>query len=380
MLARLQRNGSLAALACAAGLLTLGLIMLYSSSAFARDANGDPFFFLKKQVAWLVLGLVFCGVTTLVPLHVWRKLWIPLTLVTLVLLGLCLVPGIGLKLNGSMRWVRLGPLSFQPSELAKITTIIVSAHFLAMSERWRWKSPLAVIGVVGVMVALILLETDLGTSALLLGTAFLMLYVHGLRWYWIVAVLALCASAVAFVAIRNPNRLQRVTAFLELEKEGAEPTKGEGAKTSQNQGTNYQQNQGLIALGSGGLTGVGLGASRQKLHYLPYAHTDFINCIIGEELGLRGTLAVTAGFFLLGAFAFLQARALTDPFAKLVCVGVGSLLLIQAGINIAVTTALMPNKGMPLPFISAGGSNLCACLLLIGLLLRARREMAPVAQ
>lgn len=363
MIARLQRNGALASLACVAGLVTLGLIMLYSSSAFARDANGDPFFFLKKQFAWLVLGAVCCGAATLLPLHFWRKLWIPLTLLTLVLLGLCLVPGIGMKLNGSMRWIRLGPFSFQPSELAKITTIVVTAHFLANSDRWRWKAPLAVIGVVGAMVGLILLETDLGTSALLLATTFILLFVNGLRWYLIAAILGLGASAVAFVAVRMPDRMKRVTAFLEPEKHA--------------DGAGYQQQQGLLAMGSGGLSGVGLGASRQKLQYLPYAHTDFIFPIVGEELGLRGTLAVTAGFFLLGAFAFLQARALADPFGKLVCVGVGSLLLVQAAINIAVTTALMPNKGMPLPFISAGGSNLCACLLLVGLLLRARREAPP---
>lgn len=361
MLARLQRNGAVASLFCVAALLTLGLIMLYSASAYAKDANGDQFFFLKKQAAWLVLGLTCAGVALLTPLRLWRKLWIPLTLLTLLLLALCLVPGIGMKLNGSMRWVRLGPFSFQPSELAKITTIVASAHLLALSDRWRWKSPLATIAVVGAMVGLILLETDLGTSALLLGTAFLLLFVNGLRWYWFVGIIALGITAVAFVAVRMPNRMLRVTSFLDAEKHS--------------DGSFYQQYQGLIAMGSGGLAGVGLGASRQKLHYLPYAHTDFIFPIVGEELGLRGTLAVTAGFFLLGAFAFLQARALTDPFAKLVCVGAGGMLMIQASINIAVTTALMPNKGMPLPFISAGGSNLCACLLLVGLMLRAWREM-----
>lgn len=365
MVARLQRNGSLAALAFVAALLTLGLIMLYSSSAYARDAKGDSFFFLKKQLEWLALGVVVCAGVIMTPLRLWRKFWLPLTLVTLVLLVLCITPGIGSKLNGSMRWIRFGGISLQPSELAKICTIIVSAHFLAKSDEWGWKAIVAMALAVGSMVGLILLETDLGTSALLLLTAFTLLFVNGIRWYWIVVIVGLAVAAVAFVAISKPDRIRRITAFLEPGKHA--------------EGANYQQQQGLIALGSGGLTGQGLGSGRQKHQYLPYAHTDFIFPVIGEELGLRGTLAVTAGFFLLGAFAFLQARALTDPFAKLVCVGVGALLLIQAGINIAVTTALMPNKGMPLPFISAGGTNLVACLVLVGLLLRARREAPSVA-
>ncbi len=356
---RLQRKGAYGALICAAALLTIGLIVLYSASAYARDAHGDSLAFIKRQLMWMVIGGFAGLVACLLPLRIWRRIWIPLVLVTLATLALCFVPGFGQRLNGSSRWIRLGPVGVQPSEFAKLVVVLVGAHFLALPSKSRLAGPLKVLLMVLPMVALILAETDLGTSILLLGTMFFMLFAHGLRLIWIGIGVAVLASAVTYVAIKNPNRLDRIVAFVDSERKD---------------GTNFQQDQGRQAFASGGLTGVGLGSGRQKLQYLPYAHTDFIFPVIGEEMGLRATLAVTGAFFLLGAFAFLQGRGVTDPYAKMLCVGIGSLVLLQAAINIAVTTSLMPNKGMPLPFISAGGSNLCAFLFLLGVLVRVARE------
>ncbi len=362
LFARLQRAGGTGAVICAAALLTLGLIILYSSSAYARDAHGDALIFLKRQLQWLAFGTVCAFLATAVPLRWWRRCWLPLCLLAVALLGACFIPGIGMSLNGSRRWIRVASFSFQPSELAKIVLVVVTAHFLARPNRWLGLSaPLRATLLILPLVALVLIEVDLGTATLLFCTFIALLFLSGVKLRWLTLFFAVLAIGIAVLAVRMPNRFQRLTAFMDPERYA--------------EGAAWQQNQAKVAFGTGGTTGLGLGAGRQKLQYLPYAHTDFIFPVIGEELGVRMTLAVTLAFFLLGASALLLGRSSPYSFHKLLCGGIAVLLLLQAGINIAVTTSLAPNKGMPLPFISAGGSNLCSALVLLGLLLRVQRDI-----
>ncbi|OAI43264.1 hypothetical protein AYO41_02250 [Verrucomicrobia bacterium SCGC AG-212-E04] len=350
----------------AAGLLTIGLVMLFSASAYARDSHGDTLFFIRKQGVWLGLGLCAATFAALTDYRIWRRLWLPLWLLALVLLALCFVPGIGMKLNGSWRWVRLGPISFQPSEIAKFAAVLFTAHWFSRIEgkqREFFRGIVVPVIVVGAMMALIILEADLGTTALMGFTLVGMMFIAGTNLLWLSPVGLGAMGGILYVATRMPERMGRLMAFLYPEQH--------------RDGAGFQQFQGLVAFGSGGLEGVGLGSGRQKMHYLPYAHTDFILPMVGEELGLRATLAIAFGFLLFVAAGCSIAMHARDRFGSLLAAGLTMCIATQAAINIAVTTCLLPNKGMPLPFISAGGSNLCLCLFALGLLISIHRA-SPV--
>jgi len=345
------------------GLLVIGIVMLFSTSAFARDSHGDVYFFIKRQAMWVGIGLVLCILAALVDYHFWQRTWWLWFALALTALALCYVPHIGMRLNGSRRWIGWGPLTLQPSELAKLAAIFFLAAWFARYEKPGGNVLLGFIlplAIVSLPAGLVLAEVDLGTTALIGTTAFVVMFIAGANPLWLGAVSFAGLSALLIVATQISERMGRLSAFLHPDnfKEDA----------------GLQQMQALIAWGSGGMEGLGLGNGRQKMLYLPYAHTDFIFPIIGEELGLRFSLLVVFLFVVIIVCGIMIALHAKDRFGLLLGCGVVSLLALQAAVNIGVTTSLLPNKGLPLPFISYGGSNLVACMFGIGLLLNIYRQ------
>src|SRR6266851_2974288 len=357
----MQRKSAYLLFVAVLGLLVIGIVMLFSTSAFARDSHGDAYFFLKRQSLWLGVGLVICIATALIDYHFWQRtwwIWLGLAVATLVF---CFVPHIGMRINGSRRWIGFGPIGFQPSEIAKLAAVFFLAWWFARYEKaashplFGFAIPLAIITA---LLALILFEVDLGTTALIGATAFTVMFVAGTNPI-LLGLLAVIGSSVIFVAATH-SRMERLVAFTDLQR--------------YKEDAGLQQMQALIAWGSGGMEGLGLGNGRQKMLYLPYAHTDFIFPMIGEELGLRISLLVVFLFVVVIVCGIVIALHAKDRFGLLAASGVVSLLALQAAVNIGVTTSLLPNKGLPLPFISYGGSNVVACLFGIGLLLNIYRQ------
>lgn len=349
-----------------AALVSIGIVMLFSASAYAPDGHGDAYYFLKRQGAWLGIGVVACIVGALLDYHLWSKVWIPLFIAAVVLLGLCFVPHIGLRLNGSSRWVHLGPLIFQPSEVGKLSAIVALAWwFTRFEERsgqflYGFILPMLLIGV---LMLLVVREEDLGTTMLIGATMVAIMFVAGSNPLYMMLLGVAGVAGILFLAMHMSERNARLVAFLDLEK--------------YKNGAAMQQWEALKAFGSGGLWGLGLGESREKMRYLPYAHTDFIFPIIGEELGLRMTLFVVFTFLMVTLSGVLISLHARDRFGMLLGFGLVMNIALQASVNIGMTTALLPNKGMPLPFISSGGSNLCLCLLFTGVLLSIYRQGTP---
>src|SRR5215470_5170141 len=345
------------------GLLVIGIVMLFSTSAYARDSHGDVYFFIKRPAIWVGIGLVACIFAALVNYHFWQKTWWLCFAVALATLALCYIPHIGMRINGSRRWVGYGPITFQPSELAKIATIFFLSAWFARHEKPNGNVlsgfiiPLAIVSGLAVLV---LGEVDLGTTALIAATTFVVMFTAGINPLWLGGLAFAALSGLILVATRISERMGRLSAFLHPQnyKEDA----------------GLQQMQALIAWGSGGMDGLGLGNGRQKMLYLPYAHTDFIFPMIGEELGLRISLLVVFLFVVVIVCGIMVALHAKDRFGLLTATGIVSLLALQAAVNIGVTTSLLPNKGLPLPFISYGGSNLVACLFGVGLLLNIYRQ------
>src|SRR6266404_4795297 len=345
------------------GLLVIGIVMLFSTSAFARDSHGDVYFFMKRQATWLGVGLVVCTVAALVDYHFWSRTWWIWFGLALIALSLCFVPHVGMRINGSRRWIGIPPLTFQPSELAKIAVVFFLAWWFARHEKEAgqvWQGFIFPFAIVVILLLLIVLEVDLGTTALIGATMFVIMFVAGTNPVLLGLLSFGGLAGILFVATRMSERMGRLSAFMDPErfKEDA----------------GLQQMQALIAWGSGGMEGLGLGYGRQKMLYLPYAHTDFIFPIIGEELGLRFSLLVVFLFVTIIVCGIMIALHAKDRFGLLLGCGVVSLLALQAAVNIGVTTSLLPNKGLPLPFISYGGSNLVACMFGVGLLLNIYRQ------
>lgn len=345
------------------GMLVIGIVMLFSTSAFARDSHGDVYFFMKRQVVWLGVGLVVCIVAALVDYHFWQRTWWIWFGLALIALAFCFVPHFGMRINGSRRWVGVGPLTFQPSEIAKIAVVFFLAWWFARYEKGAGRIlqgfvvPFAIVVTV---LLLIVMEVDLGTTALIGATMFVIMFVAGTNPV-LLGLLSLGGLAgILFVATQMSERMARLSAFMDPERFKDD--------------AGLQQMQALIAWGSGGMEGLGLGNGRQKMLYLPYAHTDFIFPMIGEELGLRVSLLVVFLFVVIIVCGMMIALHAKDRIGLLLGCGIVSLLGLQAAVNIGVTTSLLPNKGLPLPFVSYGGSNLAACLFGIGLLLNIYRQ------
>ncbi|MGH2555011.1 MAG: putative lipid II flippase FtsW [Actinomycetota bacterium] len=351
----------LAALSISVALLTLaGLVMVLSASSVSAFAKyGSSFLFFKRQLLYAVIGSVALLAASRVRYQVWQRAWVPLLAVSFVLLILVLHPSVGTVAGGAARWIQIGPVSFQPSELAKFAVVAACAAVLARNmkrldaEPARWIVPIALI--VGSVSLLILLQPDLGTMMVIALAAFLLLFLAGVRLRLLVTT-AFFSGVLGFALIMGKG--YRRTRFLSFLHPWSDP-----------QHTGYQIVQSLIALGSGHLYGVGLGASRQKWTYVPNAHTDFIFAILGEELGLLGELIVLALF---GAVVYAGIRiALRSPdaFGRLLAGGITAWLGIQALVNLGAVTGLLPITGVPLPFVSFGGSSLIVSLAAVGVLL-----------
>ncbi len=345
------------------GMLVIGIVMLFSTSAFARDSHGDMYFFVKRQAVWLGVGFAVCALATMVDYHFWLRTWWIWFALALVALAFCFVPHFGMRINGSRRWVALGPATFQPSEIAKVAVIFFLAAWFGSREKESSRLlPGFVIpfAIVSTAMLLIVTEVDLGTTALIGATMFVMMFVAGTHPA-LLGVLSLGGlGGILFVATHMSERMARLSAFMDPERFKDD--------------AGLQQMQALIAWGSGGMEGLGLGNGRQKMLYLPYAHTDFIFPMIGEELGLRMSLLVVFLFVVIIVCGLMIALHAKDRTGLLLGCGIVSLLGLQAAVNIGVTTSLLPNKGLPLPFVSYGGSNLAACLFGIGLLLNIYRQ------
>ncbi|MDB6148389.1 MAG: ftsW [Spartobacteria bacterium] len=345
------------------GLLVIGIIMLFSTSAFARESHGDVYAFVKRQSVWLVVGLMVCAIGAVMDYHFWQRTWWLWVGLAVLALTLCFVPHIGLRLNGSRRWVGLGPFSFQPSEIAKIAIVFFLAYWFSRHEKASkhllqgFVFPLLIMAP---LLGLILGEVDLGTTALISATGFVIMFVAGTNPILLGLISVMGFGGILFLATQMSERMGRLAAFVDPQKFKED--------------AGLQQMQALIAWGSGGMEGLGLGNGRQKMLYLPYAHTDFIFPMIGEELGLRISLLVVFLFVIIVVCGMMIALHAKDRFGLLLGCGIVSLLGLQAAVNIGVTTSLLPNKGLSLPFISYGGSNLVECLFGVGLLLNIYRQ------
>jgi cell division protein FtsW len=342
-------------------LIALGIVMLSSTSAYAPEAHGNAMFLLKRQLVWLGIGVVVCAIASGLDYHYLQKTWWIWFSLSIFLLALCFVPHICHRINGSRRWINIG-VTFQPSEFAKLAAIAAVAWWFARDEDYAqqfWRGFVAPLAGAGVLMALIAPEVDMGTTALIGATTFFLMFIAGTRLLYLVPTVLSGFAALMIAALKMPERVGRMMAFMYPDKYPKEA---------------YQTVQGLIALGSGGVEGLGLGNGRQKMMYLPFAHTDFIFPVIGEELGLRVTLAIVLIFIVfIFSGAIIAARA-RDRFGVLLGFGIVTIIALQAAVNIGVTTALLPNKGLPLPFISYGGSNLVFCLLGVGILINIYRQ------
>jgi len=344
----------------AVGALTaFGLIMVFSAS----EVQGwlwfhNAAYYFERQLIWLALGLVLLGISAQIDYHRLRPLAWPLGVVTVALLLLVLLPHFGIEVNGARRWLRLGPLQMQPAELAKLAAIVFMAVWL---ERHRERLGSIENGVVpflallGLLTLLIILERDLGTTLIVAAIMLSQFLIAGGRKRDVL-LLGLIIALCIYVFIRmEPYRLHRLLAFF---NPWADPLN-----------TGFQAIQSVIALGSGGFFGVGLGQSIQKYQWLPFAHTDFIFAIIGEETGLIGTTAVLALFGLFTYRGYRVALKAPDAFGSVLATGVTTWIAFQALVNIAAVTVTLPTTGIPLPFISYGGSSLAINLLAVGILL-----------
>jgi cell division protein FtsW len=344
-------------------LLVIGIVMLFSTGAFAHDSRGDMYFFVKRQLMWLVIGGSALVAAAMVDYRVWARWWPWIYGLAVVMLILCFVPPIGMKVNGAWRWINLGFASFQPSELGKIAVLFFLASWYARHEEQAaefWRGFALPLAAAGVIMALIVVEVDLGATALIGTTALAVAFVAGAGLRWLVPLVCAGVAVLSVAAFHIEERMGRIIAFLDPEKYKL----GEG----------LQQWQALLAFGAGGVDGLGLGNGRQKMLYLPYAHTDFIFPMIGEELGLRFTLLTVFCFLLILLAGVLIAMNSKDRFGMLLGFGITIIITLQAAVNIGVTTSLLPNKGMPLPFISYGGSNLAVSMALIGILINIHRQ------
>lgn len=357
-----SRNAIMVCIATCA-LLTLGLMMLASTSVWI--AEGAEYSLLKKQALFLGGGVCVGGFLAYTDFRKWSKLALPIYGLAVLLLVLCYVPGIGKEVNGETRWIQVAGITFQPSEPSKCALMIALAAWFAHHQaevRTFWKGFVWPMGILGLIIGLIFFEKDMGTSVCLAASGLCLMYVVGTR-IWMLGSACLAGGAVfaAFV-YTNPNRMARIMAFLNPDDPEAQ------------RGFFFQQYRGLLAFGNGGVDGLGLGNGAEKHGYLPLAHTDFIFPMIGEELGLWFSLGTVFCFALIAVYGIAIAARSTNLFGRLLAVGLTCSVVIPAMMNIGVTTAVLPNTGLPLPFVSYGGTNLVFTLATIGLLISVHRS------
>ncbi|MEW6674580.1 MAG: putative lipid II flippase FtsW [Nitrospirota bacterium] len=341
-------------------LIGFGALMIYSSTSVITPVlakkNVTEFYYFKRHMFTMLIGFGIMFFAYRLKLSTIKKMAVPLLIFSFVLLILVFVPGIGVSANNARRWIRLWPSTFQPSELVKLSMVIFLAKYMSMLE-YRTDSLVSFIKPVLVMAVfqvVFLKQPDFGSVISLMLLTFIMLFLSGIRLRYL-AYLSVLALPIIYKLIMEPYRLKRVMAFLDPWKDP--------------QGSGFQLVQSFIALGSGGLTGVGLGKSRQKLAFLPESHTDFIFSLIGEELGFIGVLVVITLFLFLFIKGISIANRSRDKFVYYLAFGLSLMISLQALINFAVATGMVPTKGLPLPFISYGGSSLFVNMAAIGILL-----------
>lgn len=354
--------------ATVAVLISIGLVMVASSSLdFAAERYHDTWFFVRKQVTFLAMGLVGGLVILAVPMSVWNKYSGLLLILAFFLLMAVLIPGIGKVVNGSRRWLSLGPFSMQASEIAKFCLIVYFASYLARRNeelRTQWSGFLKLTAVLLVIVLLLLLEPDFGSSVVISATLGCMMFVAGVPLARFILLAVSGVAGLALMAVASPYRWERLVAFMD--------------PWARQFDSGYQLVQSLIAFGRGGWFGVGLGNSLQKLFFLPEAHTDFIFAIFTEEFGFIGAILLIAvfGFFLYRLLVlFKRASEKEQYFSSYVVFGIGVMLAMQAFINMGVASGLLPTKGLTLPFISYGGSSLLVTCGLMALVFRVNLEL-----
>jgi cell division protein FtsW len=346
-------------------LVAFGVVMVYSASSVqAYFAADDPSLYGIQQLIWAAMGLAAMYVASRVDFRWFRYLAIPAYVVTMILLVVVLIPGIGTAVAGSRRWIYVPMLGgFQPAELAKLAIVLYLAHWMdrrgaAVGSFWNGLVPFGLLVAPGFL--LIAIEPDLGTAGIYFVAAVSIFFMAGANLLYLGAIFSAGVAAASLMIMSTPYQLQRVEAFLSPEQDPL--------------GKGYNALQGLMALALGGITGLGLGASHQKYLYLPAPSTDFIFAIIGEEWGLLGTLAVVALFLLIAYQGYKIAVHAPDTFSGLLACGITTWLVVQAFVNMAVVTALAPVTGIPLPFLSYGGSALTINLVAVGVLLSISRE------
>lgn len=339
------------------GIALIGLLAIYDASVVdAFKSFNDKFHYIKQQGAWLVIGILVALITSNIPISLIKKYTPAFFIISLILMFVVLIPGISPKLMGARRWIVLGPIVLQPSELIKISLILYLAKWLEVPRDLK-----QFLALLGLIMALIMLQPDLGTGIIVTMTCFILYFIAGAPMKDISTFIILSVVAVGILIVSSPYRMDRLKTYMD--------------PTNDPLGASYHINQILYGLGSGGLTGVGIGKSRQKFAYLPEATTDSIYVIIAEEMGFIGGTILILAMVIMTMFSFKVSLLVNDRFDKLMSCGVSLLFLNQIFINLSSMTAIVPLTGVPLPFISYGGSSLVTNFLALGLLINAAKRI-----
>lgn len=350
----------------ATALIALGLLMVLNTTYFlGQEKTGDPFYFFKAHVAHIAAGLAVCGLLSQFSLAGLRRLVVPLSAIALALLIAVWIPGLGVVRGGARRWVRLGPMLAEPSELVKVALVFFFADFLAKRQESMHdfkRGPLPVFLIVGPIAVMLLMQPDFGNTVMVVLLTFAMLYAAGARPLHLGGAGGAALAILALQAVAKPYRVRRFAAFLDPWRTA--------------RGSGFQLMQSFIALGEGGGWGRGLGADRQKMFFLPQAHTDFVFAVVAEDFGIAGALAVLMLFAMLLFRGMRIAHEEPDLFASLLAAGLTALFSLQALINMAVVIGLVPTKGLPLPFLSYGGTSMVMAMAELGALLALSRRPA----
>ncbi len=340
------------------GLTMIGLVMLFSAGA-VRGAQD----LLFKQVVWVLLSILIGWYASVVNLEWVRKHAVIIFAICILGLILTLIPGIGIKVNGAQRWIGLGPLRIQPSEFAKIGIVLILAKYFADQQReigTFLKGFIFPSLLVGSICGMIILQPDFGTCFLCGAVGATLMFQAGVGLKWLLPVAGLAVTAFSILVYFDPVRIRRVTSFLDVEANANDSA--------------YQLWQGMLAFGVGGLEGVGLGMGRQQMYFLPEAHTDFIFPVIGEELGLIATFSILVAFLVMFFTVGMKLRQVSRMNEYLLAMGALLFVVLQAIINMGVVTGCLPTKGMSLPYISYGGSNLLVTFIFVGLIINVLRR------
>ena len=347
-------------------LVSLGIVMTYSASAiYAEQFFKSPTYFLRRQLLYVGIGTFFLFFAAAQDPYLWKEHVREILILSIFLLVIVLVPIFGHEAGGARRWIRLGPVNFQPSEIAKLAICLYLADYLSRRikgiQRGEFSVLLPPLFVMGLTCGLILLQPDLGSSVFIFLISAILFFLAGIRMRYVIGTSLIFLPAFYLLVVRVPYRLSRVTAYLN--------------PWSDSRGSGFQMIQSLLAFGLGGIRGAGLGEGTQKLFYLPQSYNDFIFSIIAEELGLLGTFGVLALYTAILIAGFRIAYRARGNYEKLFVIALVLLIVLQAMINMLVATGLIPTKGLPLPFVSYGGSSLVFNLVAVGLLLAMDRAI-----